>query len=143
MKPTPKYVSDLLDTQKSYFKKGGTLSVKFRIEQLNKLYNAIVKYEPKIEEALYADLGKNKFESYTSEIGIILNSISNAKKNLPKWSKPVKVKTPVYALPSSSYIQYTPYGSVLIIGPYNYPFQLVMEPLIGAICAGNCAVICP
>ena len=84
MKPTPKYVSDLLDTQKSYFKKGATLSVKFRIEQLNKLYNAIVEYEPKIEEALYADLGKNKFEAYTSEIGIILNSITNAKKNTRK-----------------------------------------------------------
>lgn len=143
MKITQKYISDLLDTQKIYFKKGGTLSVKYRIEQLDKLYNAIVKYEQEIQEALYADLGKNKFEAYTSEIGIILNSITNAKKNLPKWTKPIKAKTPIYALPSASYVQYTPYGSALIIGPYNYPFQLVMEPLIGAICAGNCAVLCP
>ena len=115
MKLTQKYISDLLDTQKSYFKKGSTLPVKFRIEQLNKLYDAIVKYEPKIEEALYADLGKNHFESYTSEIGIILNSISNAKKNISNWTKPVKVKTPIYAFPSSGYVQYTPYGSVLIV----------------------------
>ena len=84
MKITQKYISDLLDTQKIYFKKGGTLSVKYRIEQLDKLYNAIVKYEQEIQEALYADLGKNKFEAYTSEIGIILNSITNAKKNTRK-----------------------------------------------------------
>lgn len=77
------------------------------------------------------------------EVGYVLSSISNAIKNIDKWTKPKKVSVPLHLLPAKEYIYSEPYGSVLIIGPYNYPFQLLIEPLIGAISAGNCAVIKP
>ncbi|HDV5917512.1 TPA: aldehyde dehydrogenase, partial [Staphylococcus aureus] len=115
----------------------------FRKEQLKKLSKAIKSYESDILEALYTDLGKNKVEAYATEIGITLKSIKNARKELKNWTKTKNVDTPLYLFPTKSYIKKEPYGTVLIIAPFNYPFQLVFEPLIGAIAAGNTAIIKP
>ncbi|HCU8670980.1 TPA: aldehyde dehydrogenase, partial [Staphylococcus aureus] len=108
-----------------------------------KLSKAIKSYESDILEALYTDLGKNKVEAYATEIGITLKSIKNARKELKNWTKTKNVDTPLYLFPTKSYIKKEPYGTVLIIAPFNYPFQLVFEPLIGAIAAGNTAIIKP
>ena len=96
----------------------------------------------KLEEALRKDLGKSVFESYATEVGLYCH-IRYTIRNLHKWSAEKRVKTPLHLFPGSSKIQKEPYGSVLILGPYNYPVQLLIEPLIGAIAAGNCAVLKP
>lgn len=140
---TPKHVTDILTEHQSFFQSHQTKSVEFRLVQLDKLNQAIIEFEPRITEALRKDLGKHPFETYTTEIGYALNSITHTKKNFKKWAKTKKVKTPIFLQPSKSMIRYEPYGTVLIIGPFNYPFQLLIEPLIGAIAAGNCAVIKP
>jgi aldehyde dehydrogenase (NAD+) len=136
-------VLEMLKEHKAFFHTGITKDVPFRIRQLKKLKEAIRKYEKDILEALYKDLRKSEFEAYSTEIGFVLDSIGYMIKNIKQWSKPVRVKTPVHQYPSKTYIMYEPYGTVLIIGPFNYPFQLVIEPLIGAIAAGNCAVVKP
>lgn len=134
-------MKNILSWQKDFFRQGYTLDYDFRIENLNKLKKVILEYEKDIKQALFLDLGKSEFETYMTEIGFILSSIDYAKKNLKKWMEPIKAQTPIYLFHAKSEIQLNPYGSVLIIGPYNYPFQLVMEPLIGAISAGNCAIL--
>lgn len=133
----------LLDKQKSFFMKDETKSYEFRKKQLEQLKIAIKAYEEELIKALYEDLHKSSIEAYTTEIGFVYKSIRDASKNLKKWMKVEKVKTPLFMLGSKSYMLYEPLGSVLIIGPYNYPFQLVIEPLIGAIAAGNTVVIKP
>ncbi|MBN1035321.1 aldehyde dehydrogenase [Clostridium botulinum] len=138
-----KNIDDILKKHNEFFECGETKSIEFRIKQLNLLKSAIKRYENNIYKALNLDLGKNEFESYATEIGFILSSIEYSIKNLKRWSKCKKVKTPIYLLPSKSFMMHEPYGTVLIMGPYNYPFQLLFEPLIGAISAGNCAVIKP
>ena len=110
---------------------------------LIKLRNAIVKNEEAIIEALQKDLGKSPFESYVTEIGFVLSSIKEMLKNIDAWMKPESAKTPVHLQPAKSFVVREPYGSVLIIGPFNYPFHLVMEPLVGAIVGGNCAIVKP
>jgi aldehyde dehydrogenase (NAD+) len=139
----PENVTDILQEHHHFFHSGHTKNVHFRLQQLEKLKEGVIQYEAKITEALRKDLGKHPFETYTSEIGFVLNSITHAMKRLKKWVKPKKVKTPLTLFPSKSMIRYEPYGTVLIIGPFNYPFQLLIEPLIGAIAAGNCAVLKP
>ncbi len=143
MKLTAEKVELLIQEQRNFYFSGETKSTEFRKEMLNKLYDAIRKSEADIIDALEKDLGKSAFESYVSEIGIVLSSISYMVKHVDEWMVPEKVKTPVHLQPAKSYITRDPYGSVLIIGPFNYPFQLVMEPLIGAIIAGNCAIVKP
>ncbi|MFZ5966724.1 MAG: aldehyde dehydrogenase [Bacillota bacterium] len=133
----------ILEQQKQYFQRGETRDISFRIEQLNTLYKAIKGYEKKLLDALYKDLRKSEFEAYATEIGLILDEIRFVTKNLKSWAKIEKVKTPFSLFPSKGYIYKEPYGSVLIIAPWNYPFQLLIAPLIGAIAAGNCAVLKP
>lgn len=128
---------------KAFFNTQQTKDISFRKEQLKKLSKAIKSYESDILEALYTDLGKNKVEAYATEIGITLKSIKNARKELKNWTKTKNVDTPLYLFPTKSYIKKEPYGTVLIIAPFNYPFQLMFEPLIGAIAAGNTAIIKP
>lgn len=132
-----------LEAHKQFFETGETKDVAFRLKQLELLKKAIIKHEKEINEALAADLGKSVFEAYTSEIGYVLDSISFFMKNVKRWAKPRKVKTPLVHLGSKSFIYPEPYGTVLIVGPFNYPFQLVIEPLIGALAAGNCVVLKP
>lgn len=137
------YVLDILKEHRDYFDTQETKNIDFRIMQLQKLKKAIKDNEKLVMEALYKDLHKSEFEAYATEIGILYESIGYITKNLKKWARAKKVKTPLVHLGSRSYIHAEPYGTVLIIGPFNYPFQLVFEPLIGAISAGNCAVIKP
>lgn len=131
----------LLRHQKAYFDTNATKSLRFRIEQLKKLKKAMKKHEKALLTAMKADLGKNVHEAYMTEVGFLYKSISHTIKNLPKWMKAEKKKTPIYMFPAKSYVQNEPYGAVLILGAYNYPLQLVLEPLIGAIAAGNTAVV--
>ncbi len=133
----------LFNAQQTFFKTDETKALAFKKAQLIKLRDLIVENETMIKEALKKDLNKSSFEAYATEIGYILHSISKTLKHLKKWMKPKKVKTPLYHGFSKSKIYYEPKGCVLIIGPYNYPFQLVIEPLIGAIAAGNTAIIKP
>ncbi|MCY6372027.1 aldehyde dehydrogenase [Clostridium ganghwense] len=136
-------IKGILNNQKRYFYTGETRAINFRIEKLKILKRAIVKYENEISNALKIDLYKSEFESYATEIGIVLDEINLAVKKLRKWSKPLRVKTPITNFLASSCIYSEPYGVTLIISPWNYPFQLLMAPLIGSIAAGNCSVLKP
>ena len=139
----PQDIDILISEHNKFFYTQTTKNLDFRIEQLRKLKSGIKQYESKITDALYKDLRKNKVEAYTTEIGFVYRSIEETIRNLKKWSKPKRVKTPIYLMPAKSEIISEPYGTVLIMGPYNYPFQLVIEPLVGVIAAGNCAVLKP
>lgn len=136
-------VNELLNKQKDYFYQGHTRDVDWRIAQLKKLKAAIIKYEPAIVKALYEDLRKPEFEAYATEVGFVLDSIGHTIKNLHSWAKPLKVKTPIHQPFSKSYVLYEPYGVTLVISPFNYPFQLSIEPLVGAIAAGNTVILKP
>lgn len=136
-------MKELLDKQHAFFQTNKTKSYAFRKEQLLTLKKMIEEHMEEIEEALYKDLHKSSFEAYSTEIGFCLYSISKALKKLKKWMKPKKVPTPLHLFMTKSYMQLEPLGSVLVIGPYNYPFQLVIEPLVGVIAAGNTAVVKP
>lgn len=140
---SPRDVNKIIEDHYKFYESKKSRDINFRIDQLKNLKDGIKKYESRIYEALYKDLGKCEFESYTTEVGFVLSSISHTIKNLRSWAKEEKVKTPLYLFPAKSYIISEPYGTVLIIGPYNYPFQLLIEPLIGAIAAGNCVVLKP
>lgn len=128
---------------KEYFKTGATKSYTFRKNQLIFLQNAIRKYELEIIDALQQDLGKSKSEAYITEIGIVLTEIRLMLKNLKKLMQPKSVATNLLNLPSTSKMYYDPLGVVLIIAPWNYPFQLLFAPLVGAIAGGNCVVLKP
>ncbi|MGG3523950.1 aldehyde dehydrogenase [Bacillus pseudomycoides] len=136
-------IQQLIQEHRQFFHNDYTKSLQFRLKQLEKLKISIQQYENQVLSALYQDLHKSEFEAYAAEIGFTLNSINFIMKYLKQWMKPQKVKTPIHFLPSKSYIIKEPYGTVLIIGPFNYPFQSLIEPLIGAIAAGNCAVLKP
>lgn len=133
----------IFNKQKEFFNLGKTKDINFRIEALKKLKKVIKENEDKILEALKRDLGKSNFESYATEIGLVYDEINTHIKNIKRWSKIEKIKSPRVHYPSKSYIYKEPYGVTLIIGPFNYPFQLVMAPLVGAISAGNTAIIKP
>ena len=133
----------IIEEQRKFFLSDKTKDYTFRIEQLKKLGKVLKENETQIQEALYKDLHKSSFELYATELGFTLASIRKTIKKLKSWMKTKKVKTPIYQVGAKSYIQYEPLGTVLIIGPYNYPLQLVIEPLIGAISAGNTIMIKP
>lgn len=140
---TEKTVHEMIEAQKRFYFTSETRGAAFRKEMLTKLRGAIIEREQAVLEALRKDLGKGSFEAYTAEIGFVLSSISYMIESVDEWMRPEKVKTPLHLQPAKSFITREPYGSVLIIGPFNYPFQLVMEPLIGALVAGNCAIVKP
>lgn len=136
-------IETILKKQKTFFESGKTKGLQFRLESLAKLKKNIIDNEKDIMDALKKDLGKSNFESYSTEIGIVLNEISFIEKNLKSWATPKKVKTPITNFKASSHIYPEPYGNTLIISPWNYPFQLSIVPLIGSIAAGNTSVIKP
>lgn len=140
---TTQDVESMIASQQEFYFTGTTRSVEFRKEMLSKLRDAIIANEDAITDALQNDLGKSPFEAYVTEVGFVLSSISQMLKNVDDWVKPEAAKTPLHLQPSKSFVVREPYGSVLIIGPFNYPFQLVMEPLVGAIVGGNCAIVKP
>lgn len=137
---------DILDIQKqqrAYFNSNETKSLDFRLIMLKKLYEEIIRREEDIFTALKADLNKSKTESYLTEVSIVLDEIKMMIKNLNKWSKRKRVKTPFAHMPSSSFVYREPFGITLILAPWNYPFQLAMMPLVGAIAGGNTVIIKP
>lgn len=136
-------VHELLNNQNAFYRSGVTKSISFRVDQLKKLRHAIRLNEAAIVHALKMDLNKPEFEAYSTEVGYLLDSIKMAIKNTKKWAADVTVKTPIYHAFAKSIIKSEPYGTVLIVAPFNYPFQLMFEPLIGAIAAGNTAILKP
>jgi len=129
--------------QQKFFQSGITKDLEFRIENLKKLFTIIETNEVKILEALKKDLHKNETEAYTSEISYILKEISLAINRLKKWNQPQKVRTELINKPGKCFIVFEPFGSVLIISPWNYPFGLLFTPIVSAIAAGNCVVAKP
>lgn len=136
-------LEDLLASQRKYFRSGVTLPVSFRIEMLQKLYRTIQKYEKEICLALTTDLGKSEFEGYMCEVGLVKTEISYMIRHIRRFASKKRVHTPLAQFASSSYKKPSPYGNVLIMSPWNYPFLLTIDPLADAIAAGNTAVVKP
>jgi aldehyde dehydrogenase (NAD+) len=134
-------ISNLVEKQRTFFGTGQTHSIKFRLTQLQRLKEAIVQHEDAIVQAVNADLGRPEFEAYF-EISAI-KEINLALKQLQTWMKPKRVPTSIDQFPATAWIQPDPLGIVLIIAPWNYPFSLLISPLVGAIAAGNCTILKP
>lgn len=136
-------IIDIFEAQKQSCRQRKLHSYEARILALERLKEAILQSSDEIEAALKKDLGKSRVEAYISEIQFVISEINYALKHLKKWMKPKRVKTPLVHLPAKSYIVKEPLGTVLIISPWNYPFQLLMAPLVGARAAGNTAILKP
>jgi aldehyde dehydrogenase (NAD+) len=136
-------ISRIIEKQIGFYRTGKTLDLEFRLTRLRQLYRTIDKYEDEIYAALHADFKKSKFETYATEIALIRDEIKYFLKNLGRLTRPEKVKSSLASLPAKSYIYREPYGRSLIIGPWNYPLQLILLPLTGAIAAGNCVLLKP
>lgn len=132
-----------IDRIRRFFQSGATRSLAFRRDQLRKLAAALETYETQLHDALHADLRKSPRDAYTSETGYVQSDIRYALKNMRRWSRPQRVAVPAGLRPARAQVVPEPKGAVLIIGPWNYPVQLVLSPLVAAIAAGNCAVIKP
>ena len=132
---------DNLIQMRKYFESGITKPYAFRKEQLKKLQQAVKKYEQQLHQALYSDLKKSAEECWVTETGFLLSEVSNILKHLKGWMEPEMVSTNLLNIPSKSFVMQEPLGVVLIISPWNYPFQLLMTPLAGAMAAGNCVVL--
>ncbi len=136
-------IEQTLARQRENFAKGATRGYEFRAEQIKKIPAWIHAHEQEIYDALYADLNKSPFECYATEIGIVLDEVKCTLKHLHAWMRPQRAKTPITQFPSRCFRISEPYGVVLIMSPWNYPFQLALAPLVGALAAGNCAVVKP
>ncbi len=137
------HISQLVLSQRDFYKTGESRKIQFRIAMLSRLKDALLKNEQLILSALEEDLRKPPLESYSSELGFVLAEINIALKNLKHWVKDKRVRGNLVIFPSKSYIISEPYGVALIFGPWNFPFQLTLAPLVGAIAAGNCAILKP
>ena len=136
-------MKEIVKSQKELYKSGLTMSENFRRLQLEKLREGILEHQGEICQALRKDLNKSEFETYETETGMVLEEISCMLKHLHRMMQPKRVGTPIVHFPSTSKIYSEPYGSVLIMAPWNYPLQLALVPLAGCIAAGNCAVVKP
>ena len=136
-------IDELLEKQRAYFRSGATLSYEFRREMLNKLMGAIKAHEKDIEKALFADLGKSDFEGFMCEIGLVKTELSHMSKYLRRYMAEKTVITPLPQFASRSFKKPSPFGNVLIMSPWNYPFLLTMDPLVCAIAAGDTAIVKP
>lgn len=134
---------NILGRQRAFFQSGATRPLDFRRDQLRKLMNGLETREGRLLDALHADLRKPAQEAYASELGFVLGELRHALKDLPRWMQPRRTRTPLLVWPSSGVIQPEPYGVSLIVGPWNYPLQLLLSPVVGALAAGNCAVLKP
>lgn len=132
----------VIHQQRTFFNTGATKDVAFRMSQLKRLRQMVIDAKADVIKALQADLGRPEFEAYAFEVGA-LREIDYALKHLPKWAKPQRVSIPIEQVPSKAWVQPEPLGVVLIIGPWNYPFQLMLSPVVAAIAAGNCALLKP
>lgn len=133
----------IISDQKEFFAKKKTLSYQDRMNALNSLEKSILKYQDEIYAALWKDLNKSETEAFMTEVSMVLGELKFVKRHLRRWMMNEIVSTPIAHFPSKSFIVSEPFGTVLIISPWNYPFMLSIEPLIGALCAGNTAVIKP
>ena len=138
-----KEIKSIYDSQKQFLKSKETLSIKYRKQSLKKLFSTINKYENDIYDALMIDLGKSNYETYLSEILFVKKEIKTMIKNLNYWAQPKRISGSIYNFPSKDYVIPEPYGCVLNISPWNYPFNLALVPTIGAVAAGNTVVIKP
>lgn len=136
-------IDEILESQRRYFRSGATLPVSFRIEMLKKLRNAVEKYENEIGEAIRKDLGKSDYEGFMCETGLVKSEISYMIRHTRRFASKHRVYTPLAQFASSSYKKPCPYGNVLIMSPWNYPFLLTIDPLADAIAAGNTAIVKP
>ena len=140
---TEQEIKDLVTRQRKYFRTGATLPVGTRLAALRRLYAAIFENEKDIHDAIRKDLGKSNFESYMCETGLVLEEISYMLKNTGRLAREKGVRTPLAQFHSRSYQKPSPYGVVLIMSPWNYPFMLTLSPLVDALAAGNTAVVKP
>ena len=140
---TEQEIRQILEKQHRLFQEGATLPVSFRLSQLQKLKDGIRRYEEKLDQALEADLGKSRMESYMCEIGLTLSELTWMQKHLRSLVREKRVATPLAQFAARSFRSPSPYGTVLIMSPWNYPVLLTLEPLIDAIAAGNTVVIKP
>ena len=136
-------ISELLEKQRACYASGKTRSVPYRAAALRRLYDTVKAQTPELEAAMLADFGKPAAETYMTEIGLVLAELRDQLRHVRRWSRPRRVPTPLMHFPASSYIAPEPYGVVLIMAPWNYPIQLCLAPLAGAIAAGNCAIVKP
>ncbi len=136
------YIPELTKMRNWYYS-GVTKPVSFRLKQLSVLKKTVLQFQQEILDALYRDLKKNQEEAWITEIGFVLGEIKNFERNLKRWAKPESVDTNLLNFPSSSFIYKEPYGVVLIIAPWNYPFQLLLVPFVAAIATGNAVVLKP
>ncbi|MCI9455114.1 MAG: aldehyde dehydrogenase [Dorea sp.] len=136
-------IKNIVTSQRKYFNTGATLAVEGRIQALQKLKDNILKHEERIHDALKRDLGKSGFESYMCETGLVLSEISYMLRHIRSFAREKRVRTPLAQFHSRSYKKPSPYGTVLIMSPWNYPFLLTLDPLVDAIAAGNTAVLKP
>jgi aldehyde dehydrogenase (NAD+) len=134
---------EAVNAQRRFFLQGATRDVHFRQERLRALASLIQAWSERILSALQQDLGKPRLEAYLSEIHFTLQEIAYTVRRLPRWTRPKRVAANLYHLPARCEIRPEPYGLVLILGPWNYPFQLVLGPLLSAVAAGNCAILKP
>lgn len=134
-------IDKIVQNHHTFFKTGKTKEIDFRLDSLKKIQKVLKKYENEILDALKKDLNKSNFEAYETELGLVYEELKYTIGNIHKWTKKRKVKTPIMHFISNSFIYPEPYGTILIMSPWNYPFQLAMIPLIGAIGAGNCCVL--
>lgn len=140
---TESEIRKLLERQRTFFSTGKTLPVSFRLRQLEKLKRSIQKNEPLLRHALKKDLGKSNMESYMCEIGLTLSELSWMQRHVRSLAKNRTVPTPLSQFAAHSYRSPIPYGTVLIMSPWNYPLLLTLEPLIDAIAAGNTVILKP
>lgn len=136
-------IEEMVQKQRRFFKTQATKSLAFRLSMLTFLKESIKHHESDLIEALHTDLNKSELDAFTTEIGFIYDEISRTKRELQRWMRPRRVRGTSIHLGMKSEVQYVPYGTVLILAPWNYPFQLAVAPLIGAIAAGNTAVVKP
>jgi len=136
-------ITQIVRTQRDYFATGLTRNIEFRLARLRELRDAIVRNAALIDASLKADLNKHPFETYITETGIVLAEVNHAIRHLRRWARPKRVKTPLALFAASSVLYREPYGVALVMSPWNYPFQLAIDPLVGAIAGGNCCVVKP
>ena len=139
----PEEIQQIVSAQRAYFASGKTLPVDRRIAALNQLKDAIVRHEDEIEQALHADLGKSRMESYMCEIGMVYSELTYMTRHVRQYAREQRVRTPLAQSVSRSYVKPSPYGITLIMSPWNYPFMLTLDPLVDALAAGNTAVVKP
>ncbi len=136
-------ITDIVQAQRTFFRTGETLPIKYRKQALNKLKKAIQAHEKEVLEALHTDLGKSEMEAYMCEVGLTISEIDYISARLRRWARNKHVCTPLANFPAKSFTVQEPYGVTLIMSPWNYPVLLTLEPLVGAIAAGNCCVLKP